>query len=82
MYARTVSTNRPPQPCTGLRCLRTSALQRVELIKLGRDDTTLVRIVQGPYEAAEAGYHTQGWEREFNRLETFLAEHPVEGAAR
>ena len=56
--------------------------QRVELIKLGRDDTTLVRIVQGPYEAAEAGYHTQGWERELNRLETFLAEHPVEGAAR
>jgi uncharacterized protein YndB with AHSA1/START domain len=52
---------------------------RVELIKTGRDGT-LVRIVQGPYEASEAGAHTTGWERELNRLEDFLAMHAVEGA--
>jgi uncharacterized protein YndB with AHSA1/START domain len=52
---------------------------RVELIKTGRDGT-LVRIVQGPYEASEAGTHTVGWERELNRLEEFLAKHAVEGA--
>jgi uncharacterized protein YndB with AHSA1/START domain len=55
--------------------------QRVELIKTGRD-ATLVRIIQGPYEASEAEYHTTGWERELNRLEAYLAEHRVPGAAR
>jgi uncharacterized protein YndB with AHSA1/START domain len=54
---------------------------RVELIKTGRDGT-LVRIVQGPYEAAEAPKHTHGWELELNRLEQYLATHAVEGAAR
>ncbi len=53
---------------------------RVELIKTGRDGT-LVRIVQGPYEASEAGLHTTGWERELNRLEDFLARRTVEGVA-
>jgi hypothetical protein len=55
--------------------------QRVELIRTGRG-STLVRIVQGPYEESEADYHTTGWERELNRLEAYLAEHRVEGAAR
>ena len=55
--------------------------QRVELIKTGRD-ATLVRIIQGPYEASEAEYHPTGWERELNRLEAYLAENRVEGAAR
>jgi len=54
---------------------------RVELIKTGRDGT-LVRIVQGPYEAAVAGYHTEGWEKELNRLDAFLAAHTVAGATR
>ena len=55
--------------------------QRVELIKTGRG-STLVRIVQGPYEASEAEYHTTGWERELNRLEAYLAGHAAQGAAR
>jgi uncharacterized protein YndB with AHSA1/START domain len=55
--------------------------QRVELIKSGRDGT-LVRIVQGPYEASEADYHTTGWERELARLDTYLSRHAVRGAAR
>jgi uncharacterized protein YndB with AHSA1/START domain len=54
---------------------------RVELIKMGREGT-LVRIIQGPYEASESAYHTTGWERELGRLETFLARHAVRGAAR
>lgn len=54
---------------------------RVEFLKTGRNDT-LVRIVQGPYEASEAGAHTTGWERELNRLEGYLAEHAVNGVAR
>jgi uncharacterized protein YndB with AHSA1/START domain len=54
---------------------------RLELVKTGKDGT-LVRIVQGPYEASEAGAHTTGWERELNRLEAFLATHALEGAAR
>jgi uncharacterized protein YndB with AHSA1/START domain len=53
---------------------------RVELIKTGRDGT-LVRIIQGPYEAAVAGYHTQGWENELNRLEAFLAARTVASTA-
>jgi uncharacterized protein YndB with AHSA1/START domain len=55
--------------------------QRVELIKTGRGGT-LVRIVQGPYEASEAEYHTTGWERELTRLDAYLARHAVEGATR
>ena len=56
--------------------------QRVELIKTGRG-STLVRIVQGPYEASETAYHTTGWERELNRLESYLAAHATPtGAAR
>jgi hypothetical protein len=54
---------------------------RVELLKTGRGGT-LLRIVQGPYEASEAGAHSTGWERELHRLETYLASHAVEGAAR
>lgn len=45
---------------------------RVELVRTGRDGT-LVRIIQGPYEAAVAGYHTEGWEKELGRLQEFLA---------
>lgn len=44
---------------------------RVEFNKMGRDGT-LVRIVQGPYEANVAGFHSEGWERELGRLQTFL----------
>ncbi|KAB0678098.1 SRPBCC family protein [Aureimonas leprariae] len=44
---------------------------RVEFNKMGRDGT-LVRIVQGPYEATVAGYHSEGWERELLRLQDFL----------
>lgn len=36
---------------------------RVEFTKMGRDGT-LVRIVQGPYDAGLAGYHSEGWELE------------------
>jgi uncharacterized protein YndB with AHSA1/START domain len=45
---------------------------RVELSQTGRD-ATLVRIIQGPYDAEVAGYHSKGWELELDRLETFLA---------
>lgn len=44
---------------------------RVEFIKTGRDGT-LVRIVQGPYDAGVAGYHSEGWERELVRLQAYL----------
>ncbi len=44
---------------------------RVEFTKTGRDGT-LVRIVQGPYEAGVAGYHSEGWERELARLQDYL----------
>lgn len=54
---------------------------RVELIRTGRDGT-LVRIIQGPYEPGVTGYHSEGWEKELNRLEDFLAVHAVEGASR
>ena len=54
----------------------TSILElRVELIKTGRDGT-LVRIIQGPYEMEVTNYHTEGWEKELNRLDTYLATHP------
>ncbi len=45
---------------------------RVELIKTGRGGT-LVRIVQGPYEAAVADTHCKGWENELDRLDELLA---------
>lgn len=44
---------------------------RVEFNKMGRDGT-LVRIVQGPYEAGVAGFHSEGWERELIRLQDYL----------
>ena len=44
---------------------------RVEFTKMGRDGT-LVRIVQGPYDAGVAGYHSEGWERELVRLQDHL----------
>ncbi len=44
---------------------------RVEFTKMGRDGT-LVRIIQGPYEAGVASYHSEGWERELTRLQEHL----------
>ena len=44
---------------------------RVEFTKMGRDGT-LVRIIQGPYEAGVAGFHSEGWERELSRLQEHL----------
>ena len=44
---------------------------RVEFNKMGRDGT-LVRIVQGPYDAEVAGFHSKGWELELGRLQEFL----------
>ena len=38
---------------------------------MGRDGT-LLRIVQGPYDAGVAGYHGEGWERELTRLQDYL----------
>ena len=35
-------------------------------------DSTLVRIVQGPYDPAVAQYHAAGWEKELARLGTYL----------
>jgi uncharacterized protein YndB with AHSA1/START domain len=49
---------------------------RVEFTKTGRDGT-LVRIVQGPYDMEVAGYHGRGWERELDRLDTYLAGGPA-----
>jgi uncharacterized protein YndB with AHSA1/START domain len=46
---------------------------RVEFTKTGRN-FTLVRIVQGPYEPDVASFHSQGWELELNRLESYLAD--------
>jgi uncharacterized protein YndB with AHSA1/START domain len=54
---------------------------RVEFTKMGRNGT-LVRIVQGPYEADVAGYHSKGWEQELNRLEEYLAVSRAEGVSR
>jgi hypothetical protein len=50
---------------------------RVELTRTGRDGT-LVRIVQGPFDAEVAGYHSRGWEQELDRLEAHLAERTAE----
>lgn len=49
---------------------------RVEFVKTGRDGT-LVRIIQGPYEAAVADEHSSGWELELNRLADFLDRVPA-----
>ncbi|WP_175955122.1 SRPBCC domain-containing protein [Schaalia sp. Marseille-Q2122] len=46
--------------------------QRVEFVATGRGGT-LVRIIQGPYEARIADWHCRGWERELNRLDEYLA---------
>lgn len=46
---------------------------RVEFLKTGRDGT-LVRIIQGPYDETVAYEHSQGWERELTRLQTYLDE--------
>lgn len=45
---------------------------RVEFIKTGKDGT-LVRIIQGPFDETVAYSHSQGWERELVRLDSFLA---------
>lgn len=45
--------------------------QRVEFVKTGRGGT-LVRIIQGPYEASIADWHSLGWERELSRLADYL----------
>lgn len=47
--------------------------QRVEFVRTGRDGT-LVRVIQGPYEASIADWHSRGWERELQRLAQFLEE--------
>lgn len=46
---------------------------RVEFTKTGRDGC-LVRIIQGPYEPAVAQLHSDGWEKELERLASFLKE--------
>lgn len=54
---------------------------RVEFTKMGRD-STLVRIIQGPYEPDVAGWHGEGWEKEMARLQDSLARTGPEGTAR
>lgn len=49
---------------------------RVEFTRTGRDGT-LMRIVQGPYDAEVAGYHGRGWELELDRLDAHLAGNEV-----
>ena len=47
---------------------------RVEFTKLGRNENlTLVRIIQGPYEADVASWHGTAWEAELTRLADYLA---------
>ena len=45
--------------------------QRVEFVATGRAGT-LVRIIQGPYEATVSDWHGKAWERELNRLAEYL----------
>jgi uncharacterized protein YndB with AHSA1/START domain len=45
---------------------------RVEFTKMGRN-TTLLRIIQGPYEPDVAGWHGEGWEKELGRLQEYLS---------
>jgi uncharacterized protein YndB with AHSA1/START domain len=47
---------------------------RVEFLRTGREGT-LVRIIQGPYDEQVAYEHSQGWERELTRLQSYVAEH-------
>ena len=54
--------------------------QRVEFVSTGRGGT-LVRVIQGPYEAAIADWHSRGWERELNRLDEYLARQEAGGSA-
>lgn len=44
---------------------------RVEFLRTGREGT-LIRIIQGPYDETVAYEHSQGWERELTRLESYL----------
>lgn len=53
---------------------------RVEFVSTGRDGT-LVRIIQGPYDEAVADEHSQGWERELSRLQTYLLSRSGTGIA-
>ena len=45
---------------------------RVEFTKMGRN-STLLRIIQGPYEPDVAGWHGEGWEKELGRLQEYLS---------
>ena len=45
---------------------------RVEFTRMGRDNT-LVRIIQGPYEADVASWHGTAWEAELTRLADYLS---------
>ena len=45
---------------------------RVEFTRMGRNNT-LVRIIQGPYEADVASWHGTAWEAELTRLADYLA---------
>lgn len=54
---------------------------RVEFTLMGRD-TTLVRIIQGPYEPDVAGWHGEGWEKELARLEDYLSRSAHQGVVR
>lgn len=51
---------------------------RVEFTRMGREGT-LVRIIQGPYEADVASWHGEGWEKEMSRLADYL-DHTFGGA--
>ena len=51
---------------------------RVEFLRTGRDGT-LVRIIQGPYDQTVAYEHSQGWERELARLQSYLSEQKKSG---
>lgn len=54
---------------------------RVEFTEYRRHGT-LVRVIQGPYEAAEAGKHSTGWELEMQRLADFLESRGGSGGQR
>ena len=51
---------------------------RVEFTRMGRDGT-LVRIIQGPFDAGVAGFHSSGWERELGRLQEYLDRNGGDG---
>lgn len=54
---------------------------RVEFNKMGRN-STLVRIIQGPYEPDVAGWHGEGWEKEMIRLADYLTRTSTQEATR